>query len=51
MLQNVDTISLNKGMNKYNDYVLSDTGDIELQPKAMVTVQGAALHNFIINNN
>lgn len=51
MLQNVDTISLNKGMNKYNDYVLSDTGDIELQPKAMVTVQGAALHNFIINNS
>lgn len=51
MLQNVDTISLNKGMNKYNDYVLSDTGDIQLQPKAMVTVQGAALYNYIINSS
>lgn len=51
MLQNVDIISLNKGMNKYNDYVLSDVGDIELQPKAMVTVQGAALHNYIINSS
>lgn len=50
MLQNVDIISLNKGMNKYGDYVLSDTGEIELQPKAMVTVQGAALHNYIINS-
>ena len=51
MLQNVNTISLNKGMNKYADYVLSDTGDIQLQPKAMVTVQGAALHNYIINSS
>lgn len=51
MLQNVDVISLNKGMNKYNDYVLSDTGVIELQQKAMVTVQGAALYNYMINSN
>lgn len=51
MRQNVDVISLNKGMNKYESYVLNDSKEIELQPKAMVTVQGAALHNWILNND
>ena len=50
-LQSPEIISVNKGMNKYNDYVLSDTDCIELNPKSMVTVQGAALYNYIINNN
>jgi len=51
MLQSPETISVNKGMNKYSEYVLSDTGEIEMQPKAMITVQGAALYNYILNNN
>lgn len=51
MLQSPETISVNKGMNKYSEYVLSDTGEIELQPKSMITVQGAALYNYILNNN
>lgn len=51
MLQNIETISLNKGMNKYTDYVLNDTDCIELNPKSMVTIQGASLFNYIINNN
>ena len=53
MRQNVDTVSVNKslGKGKYEQYVLNDTTDIELQPKAMVTVQGAALYNWMLNNN
>ncbi|MCM1218920.1 MAG: hypothetical protein NC548_30940 [Lachnospiraceae bacterium] len=51
MRQNVDVVSVNKGMNKYQQYVLSDTSEIELQPKSMVTVQGAALYNWMLNNN
>ena len=51
MLQSVDIISLNKGMNKYNDYVLSDVGEIQLQPKSMVTVQGASLYNYLVNSD
>lgn len=51
MLQSPETISVNKGMNKYSEYVLSDTSDIEMNPKAMITVQGAALYNYILNNN
>lgn len=51
MLQSPETISVNKGMNKYNDYVLNDTDQIELNPKSMVTIQGASLYNYIINNN
>ena len=51
MLQSPETISVNKAMNKYNEYVLSDTGSIEMNPKAMITVQGAALYNYILNNN
>lgn len=50
-LQSPETISVNKGMNKYSEYVLSDTGSIEMNSKAMVTVQGAALYNFILNSN
>lgn len=51
MRQSVDIVSVNKAMNKYNGYVLKDTKEIELQSKAMVTVQGAALYNYILNNN
>lgn len=51
MLQSPETISVNKGMNKYSEYVLSDTDSIELNQKSMVTVQGAALYNYILNNN
>lgn len=51
MLQNFETISVNKGMNKYGEYVLSDVGEIELMPKAMVTVQGAAFYNWLLNNS
>ena len=46
MLQNYETISVNKGMNKYGEYVLDDTKEIELLQKAMVTVQGAAFYNY-----
>ena len=51
MLQNFETISVNKGMNKYGEYVLSDVGEIELMPKAMVTVQGAAFYNWLLNSS
>jgi hypothetical protein len=51
MLQSPETISVNKAMNKYSDYVLSDTGEIDMNSKAMITVQGAALYNYILNNN
>ena len=51
MLQSPETISVNKAMNKYSEYVLSDTGEIDMNPKAMITVQGAALYNYILNNN
>ena len=51
MLQSPETISVNKAMNKYSDYVLSDSGEIELAPKSMVTCAGAALYNYILNNN
>ena len=51
MNQNVETISVNKGMSKYGSYVLNDTDCVELQPKSMVTVQGAALYNWMLNNN
>ena len=51
MLQSPETISVNKGMNKYSEYVLSDSGEIEMNPKAMITVQGAALYNYILNSN
>lgn len=51
MIQSPETISLNKGMNKYSEYVLDDTNEIEMNAKAMITVQGAALYNFILNNN
>lgn len=51
MLQSPETISVNKGMNKYSEYVLSDTGEIEVNAKSMITVQGAALYNYILNNN
>ena len=51
MLQNYETISVNKGMNKYAEYVLDDTKEIELMPKAMVTVQGAAFYNYLLNNS
>ena len=51
MLQSPETISVNKAMNKYSEYVLSDTGEIDMNPKSMITVQGAALYNYILNNN
>ena len=53
MRQNVDIVSVNKalGGGKYNQYVLNDTNEIELQPKSMVTVQGAALYNYMLNNS
>lgn len=51
MLQSPETISVNKAMNKYSEYVLSDSGEIELAPKSMVTCAGAALYNYILNNN
>ena len=51
MRQNIDIISINKGMNKYEQYVLNDASEIELQPKAMITVQGASLYNWMLNNN
>lgn len=51
MLQSPETISVNKAMNKYSEYVLSDTGEIDMNSKAMITVQGAALYNYILNNN
>lgn len=51
MLQSPETISVNKAMNRYTDYVLSDTGSIEMNPKSMITVQGAALYNYILNSN
>ena len=51
MLQSPETISVNKAMNKYSEYVLSDTGEVEMNSKAMITVQGAALYNYILNNN
>lgn len=51
MMQNYETISVNKGMNKYGEYVLDDTKEIELLQKAMVTVQGAAFYNYLLNNS
>ena len=51
MLQNYETISVNKGMNKYGEYVLDDTKERELLQKAMVTVQGAAFYNYLLNNS
>ena len=51
MRQSVDTICVSKGMNKYEQYVMNDTNEIELQPKAMVTVQGASLYNWMLNNS
>ena len=51
MMQNYETISVNKGMNKYGEYVIDDTKEIELLQKAMVTVQGAAFYNYLLNNS
>ena len=51
MLQSPETISVNKAMNKYSEYVLSDSGEIELAPKTMITCAGAALYNYILNSN
>lgn len=51
MRQNIDTVSVNKGMNRYSVYVMNDTNEIELQPKSMVTVQGASLYNWMLNNS
>lgn len=51
MRQSIDTICVSKGMNKYEQYVMNDTNEIELQPKAMVTVQGASLYNWMLNNS
>ena len=51
MLQSPETISVNKAMNKYSEYVFGDTDSIEMNSKAMITVQGAALYNYILNNN
>jgi DNA polymerase elongation subunit (family B) len=51
MMQNYETISVNKGMNKYGEYVMDDTKEIELLQKSMVTVQGAAFYNWLLNNN
>ena len=51
MLQSPEIISVNKAMNKYSEYVLGDAGEIEMNAKAMITVQGAALYNYILNSN
>lgn len=51
MMQNYETISVNKGMNKYSEYVMDDTKELELMPKAMVTVQGASFYNWLLNNS
>ena len=50
-LQSPEVICVNKGMNKYSEYVMNDTDEIELQPKAMVTIQGAAFYNHLLNTN
>lgn len=50
-LQSPEVICVNKGMNKYSEYVMNDTDEIELQPKAMVTIQGASFYNYLLNNN
>ena len=51
MLQNFETISVNKGMNKYGEYVMNDINEIELLGKAMVTVQGASFYNWLRNKD
>lgn len=51
MLQSPEIICVNKGMNKYSEYVMNDTDEIELQPKAMVTIQGASFYNYLLNTN
>jgi len=51
MVRNIEDISISKGMNKYDEYVINDTNKIELRQKAMVTIQGAALYNYMLNNN
>ena len=51
MLQSPEIICVNKGMNKYSEYVMNDTDEIELQPKAMVTIQGASFYNHLLNTN
>ena len=51
MLQSPEIICVNKGMNKYSEYVMNDTDEIELQPKAMVTIQGASFYNHLLNMN
>ena len=51
MLQSPEVICVNKGMNKYSEYVMNDTDEIELQPKAMVTIQGASFYNHLLNTN
>ena len=50
-LQSPEVICVNKGMNKYSEYVMNDTDEIELQPKAMVTIQGASFYNHLLNTN
>jgi hypothetical protein len=50
-LQSPEIICVNKGMNKYSEYVMNDTDEIELQPKAMVTIQGASFYNHLLNTN
>ena len=51
MLQSPEVICVNKGMNKYTEYVMNDTDEIELRPKAMVTIQGASFYNHLLNTN
>ena len=51
LLQSPEVICVNKGMNKYSEYVMNDTDEIELQPKAMVTIQGASFYNHLLNTN
>lgn len=51
MLQSIENVSVNKGMNKYADYVLNDTTRMELGQKAMVTVQGACFYNYLLNTH
>ena len=51
MLQSPEVICVNKGMNKYSEYVMNDTDEIELQQKAMVTIQGASFYNHLLNTN
>jgi len=50
-LENVNDISMLSTISNYNKYVIDDRTSVKIKSKCPIHIRGAALHNYLLNNN